>query len=92
MTDHYDHFAERAKAYGLGIQCESGGPHGAPVDALETFRSSAMPQTEFWAQSNQHRSSDEDRFFIKEAASAANIYGKPFAADEGCLLYTSRCV
>jgi hypothetical protein len=83
LTDHFDHFSERAKAYGLGIQCESGGPHGAPVDALETFRSSAMPQTEFWAQSNQHRSSDEDRFFIKEAASAADIYGKPFAADEG---------
>ena len=83
LTDHYDHFAERAKAYGLGIQCESGGPHGAPVDALETFRSSAMPQTEFWAQSTEHRSRDEDRFFVKEAASAADIYGKPFAADEG---------
>jgi hypothetical protein len=83
LTDHYDHFAERAKAYGLGIQCESGGPHGAPIDALETFRSSAMPQTEFWAQSAEHRSRDEDRFFIKEAASAADIYGKPFAADEG---------
>jgi len=83
LTDHYDHFSERAREYGLGIQCESGGPHGAPVDALETFRSSAMPQTEFWAQSTEHRSSDEDRFFIKEAASAADIYGKPFAADEG---------
>ena len=39
LTDHYDHFAERAKAYGLGTQCESGGPHGAPMDGLETFRS-----------------------------------------------------
>jgi hypothetical protein len=83
ITDHYDHFAERAKAYGLGIQCEPGGPHGAPVDGLETFRSSAMPQSEFWAQSNEHRSSDEDRFFVKEAASAADIYGKPLVADEG---------
>jgi hypothetical protein len=83
LTDHFDHFAERAKAYGLGIQCESGGPHGAPVDALETFRSSAVPQTEFWAQSSEHRSRDEDRFFTKEVASAADIYGKKFAADEG---------
>lgn len=83
ITDHYDHFAERAREYGLGLQCESGGPHGAPVDGLETFRSSAMPQTEFWAESAEHRSGDEDRFFIKEAASAADIYGKPFAADEG---------
>jgi hypothetical protein len=83
LTDHYDHFAERAKKFGLGTQCESGGPHGAPVDALETFRSGAIPQTEFWAQSAEHRSSDEDRFFTKEVASAADIYGKKIAADEG---------
>ena len=83
ITDHYDHFAERAKAFGLGIQCESGGPHGAPIDGLETFRSSAVPQTEYWAQSVEHRSTDEDRYFTKEAASAANIYGKKFVAQEG---------
>lgn len=83
LTDHYDHFTERAKEYGLGTQCESGGPHGAPVDALETFRSGAIPQTEFWAPSAEHRSSDEQRFFTKEVASAANIYGKKIAADEG---------
>jgi alpha-L-rhamnosidase len=83
LTDHYDHFAERAKAYGLGIQCESGGPHGAPIDALETFRSSAMPQSEYWAPSAEHRTNDQDRFFTKEAASAADIYGKRFVAEEG---------
>jgi alpha-L-rhamnosidase len=83
VTDHYDHFAERAKMYGLGIQCESGGPHGAPLDALETFRSSAVPQTEYWAKSNEHRTRDEDRYFTKEAASAADIYGKRFVAQEG---------
>ena len=83
VTDHYDHMAERAREYGLGIQCESGGPHGAPIDALETFRSSAMPQTEYWAKSNEHRSTDQDRFFTKEAASAADIYGKAFVAQEG---------
>jgi hypothetical protein len=83
LTDHYDHFAERAKAYGLGVQAESGGPHGAPIDALETFRSSAIPQTEYWAQSDEHRSLDGDRFFTKEVASAADIYGKPLAAEEG---------
>jgi hypothetical protein len=83
VTDHYDHFAERAREYGLGIQCESGGPHGAPLDALETFRSAAVPQTEFWAQSKEHRTGDENRFFTKEAASAADIYGKKFAANEG---------
>jgi hypothetical protein len=83
VTDHYDHFAERAHQYGLGIQAESGGPHGAPMDALETFRSSAVPQTEYWAESNEHRSTDGDRFFTKEAASAADIYGKKLVAQEG---------
>jgi hypothetical protein len=83
LTDHFDHFAERAREYGLGVQAESGGPHGAPIDALETFRSSAMPQTEYWAPSREHRIADEDRFFTKEAASAADIYGKPYAAEEG---------
>jgi hypothetical protein len=83
ITDHYDHFAERAAEYGLLMQCESGGPHGAPVDALETFRAAGIPQTEYWAQSKEHRSRDEERFFTKEVASAADIYGKKFAADEG---------
>ncbi len=83
VTDHYDHMAERARQYGLGIQCESGGPHSAPLDALETFRSSSVPQTEYWAQSDEHRSTDQDRFFTKEAASAADIYGKTFVAQEG---------
>jgi len=53
------------------------------MDALQTFRSLTVPQSEFWAQSSEHRSSDEDRFFIKEAASAADIYGKQLVAEEG---------
>ena len=83
LTDHYDHFAERAKAYGLGLQCESGGPHGAPIDALETFRSLAIPQSEYWAPSVEHRSRDDERYFTKEASSAADIYGKKLVAEEG---------
>ena len=81
--NYYDHFAAHAHAVGLGTHPESGGPHGAPIDALETFRSSSFPQTEFWAASNYHRVSDSERFFVKEASSAAHIYGKPFVAAEG---------
>jgi hypothetical protein len=81
-ANHYDLFAARAKRHGLGIQAESGGPHGAPIDALETFRRSAVPQTEFWSQ-NPHRRVDKERYFTKEAASAANIYGQRFVAQEG---------
>jgi len=83
VNGHYDRMALRARAYGLGIQCESGGPHGAPLDGLETFRSSAIPQTEYWAISKEHRSGDTDRYFVKESASAAHIYGRPFSAAEG---------
>jgi hypothetical protein len=83
VNGHYDHLALLSNKFGLGIQCESGGPHGAPFDALETFRSSAIPQTEYWAMSPEHRSGDADRFFVKEAASAAHIYGRPLAAAEG---------
>jgi len=83
VNTHYDQMALRARSHGLGIQCESGGPHGAPIDALETFRSSAVPQTEYWAMSKEHRTSDEARYFVKEGSSAAHIYGRPFAAAEG---------
>jgi hypothetical protein len=81
--NYYDRFAAYARQRGLGTHPEAGGPHGAPIDALRNFRDSAYPQTEFWAVSGTHRVSDEERFFVKEAASAAHIYGKPFAAAEG---------
>ncbi|HEY1647289.1 MAG TPA: glycosyl hydrolase [Terracidiphilus sp.] len=80
---HFDTMAERAAHFGLGVQCESGGPHGEPIDALETFRNSAVPQTEFWGMSKVHRSNPPDRYFVKEASSAAHIYGKPIVAAEG---------
>jgi hypothetical protein len=81
--NYYAHFAERARQQGLGTHPEAGGPHGAPIDALENFRSTAFPQTEFWVVSGTHRATDEQRFFVKEASSAAHIYGKPFASAEG---------
>jgi hypothetical protein len=82
-VNYYDRFANCAKKHGLETHPESGGPHGAPIDALETFRSSAFPQTEFWAMSGFHRITEEDRLFVKEASSAAHIYGKGIVAAEG---------
>jgi hypothetical protein len=83
ISQHYAVFAELAARHGLGIHPESGGPHGAPIDALETLGASAFPQTEFWARSANHRIRDEDRFFVKEASSAAHIYGRTIVAAEG---------
>lgn len=81
--NYYDRFAAHANAAGLGTHPESGGPHGAPIDALETFRSASFPQSEFWADSGWHRVEENERFFVKEAASAAHIYGKNLVAAEG---------
>jgi len=81
--NYYDRFEDHARKWGLGTHPEAGGPHGAPIDALENFRSPAFPQTEFWVPSGSHRVRDDERFFVKEASSAAHIYGKPFAAGEG---------
>ena len=53
------------------------------ISLKPTMRASAaIPQTEFWPQ-NPHRNDDRDRFFTKEAASAADIYGQRFVAQEG---------
>ena len=83
ISGHYAVFAEMAARAGLGIHPESGGPHGAPIDALETLGVSTFPQTEFWARSATHRTRDDERFFVKEAASAAHTYGKTLVAAEG---------
>jgi len=79
----YDRFAEHAAQVGLGTHPESGGPHGAPIDALENFRNASFPQSEYWADSGWHRVTDDERFFVKEASSAAHIYGKTLVAAEG---------
>jgi carboxylesterase type B len=82
LSDHYEIFGELAAKNGLGFHPESGGPHGAPIDALQLLGADTFPQTEFWAPS-QHRATDLDRFFVKEASSAAHIYGKTLVAGEG---------
>jgi hypothetical protein len=82
LSDHYEIFGQLAAKNGVGFHPESGGPHGAPVDALRMLGAGTFPQTEFWAPS-AHRSTDMDRFFVKEASSAAHIYGKTLVAGEG---------
>ncbi len=80
--NHYAVFAEHARAVGLGIHCEAGGPHGAPIDALQLLGIDSIPMTEFWAV-NPARSQWVNRFFTKEASSAAHVCGKKLVAAEG---------
>ncbi len=80
--NHYALMAANARKLGMGIQPESGGPHCACLDALQNFGLNEMPMSEFWVPS-PHRPTDERRFFVKQAAAAAHIYGKTIACAEG---------
>ncbi|WP_428307747.1 glycosyl hydrolase [Lacipirellula sp.] len=73
--NNYGAFAEHAHANGLGIHPESGGPHAAPIDALLCLSKSDVMMGEFWGQS-PHRPTDDSRFFTKQPASAAHLYGR----------------
>ena len=80
---YYGFFAKYARSHGLDIHCEAGGPHGHPVDALKCFGRNAFMQSEFWPRCNTHRVTEAQRYFVKQAASAAHIYGKTWVAAEG---------
>ena len=79
--NHYRVFAQRAKQYSIGIQPESAGPHAGPFDGLKNYGHSEIMMSEFWSPS-PHRSKDIDRFFVKQAASAAKIYNKQLVGAE----------
>lgn len=79
--NHYRIFSERASRHGMGIQPESAGPHTAPIDGLKNYGYSELMMSEFWSPS-PHRSKDEERFFVKQASSAAQIYNKRLVGAE----------
>ncbi len=80
-TRHFGRFAERARAHGIGIQPESAGPHGAPFDGIRNYGLSDIVMSEFWAMS-PHRPTPIKRFFLKQASSAAHVYGKSIVGAE----------
>ncbi len=78
---HYGTFAKRAKEYGIGIQPESAGPHAGPFEGLKNYGYSEVMMSEFWSPS-PHRSNPAERFFVKQAASAAKIFNKRIVGAE----------
>jgi hypothetical protein len=74
--NYYGTLEEYAKKRGLGVVAEATG-HGLPgiSDQLLSKSRIEIPQGEFWAGKG-------DTDDLKEAASAAHIYGKPLAASE----------
>ena len=83
IDHHYRLFRDNAHRHGLQIHPESGGPHGVPIDAQRCLGWDDAPMSEFWAWSWRHRIGDENRFFVKQPASAAHTYGHPLVLAEG---------
>ncbi|MDR1925815.1 MAG: discoidin domain-containing protein [Planctomycetaceae bacterium] len=81
--NHYGRMKSRARAFGIGIHPESGGPHGAPIDSLQLLGMNDIPMSEFWSMSPRHRVGERNRFFTKQPASAAHTHGKRLVAAEG---------
>lgn len=79
--NHYEVFQEHAHQHHMGIQPESAGPHAGPMDGIKDYGFSDLVMSEFWAPS-LHRPKPQDRFFVKQAASAAHIYGKKIVGAE----------
>lgn len=80
-NNHYAYFAQHAHKYNMGIQPESAGPHAGPLDGIKNYGFSDIVMSEFWSPS-PHRPNPEDRFFLKQASSAAHIYGKKIVGAE----------
>jgi hypothetical protein len=79
--NHYAEFARYAHKYNMGIQPESAGPHAGPLDGIKNYGFSDIVMSEFWSPS-PHRPTPETRFFLKQASSAAHIYGKKIVGAE----------
>lgn len=79
--NHYARFQEYAHKYNMGIQPESAGPHAGPMDGIKNYGFNDIVMSEFWSPS-PHRPMPENRFFLKQASSAAHIYGKKIVGAE----------
>lgn len=83
IDNHYALFKEGARRHNLLIHPESGGPHAVPIDAQQCLGFNDAPMSEFWAWSWRHRVGDPNRFFVKQPASAAHVYGRKLVLAEG---------
>ena len=83
IQNHYRLFREGAHRHGMEIHPESGGPHSVPIDAQRCLGFNDAPMSEFWATSWRHRVGDDNRFFVKQPASAAHTYGRKLVLAEG---------
>ena len=87
--NYYGRLSELSRKHGMGIHPESGGPFFTHwIDALQCLGKSDIPMGEFWAR----KSEPSGRFWyrdqfkrcdtVKQAATAAHIYGKKYVQAE----------
>jgi len=81
IFSHYTTGSEVCAEYGLELSGEAGGPgppiwNTCPVDALKALGNVSIPRGEFWLKNRNNI------FLVKEIASAAHIYGKPYVDAE----------
>ncbi len=88
---HYRRMRELAARHGLGTHPESGGPFWPCIDALDLVGTNDIPMGEFWKRVPERPDgkviwADPDNYRIcdtvRQAASAAHIYGKPVCQAE----------
>jgi len=87
--NYYGRLSELSRKHGMGIHPESGGPFFSHwIDALQCLGKSDIPMGEFWARRTEPsgRCWYRDQFkrcdTVKQAASAAHIYGKKYVQAE----------
>ncbi|HEC44711.1 MAG TPA: hypothetical protein ENI20_17990 [Bacteroides sp.] len=81
IFSHYTTGTEICAEYGMTRTAEAGGPgppiwETCPVDALKALGNVGVPRGEFWM------GNPRNLYLIKEIASAAHIYGKPYVDAE----------
>jgi len=85
-ANYYGRLRELSQQHGMGIHPESGGPCTpvkACIDALQILGISDIPMGEFWARQSEPAGPIAwADWTIKQAASAAHIYGKPLVQAE----------
>ena len=82
--NHYARFAELARARGVGIHPEAGGPcwpKVVPMDALKNLGHCDIPMGEFWQSHHWHEGTNQNTNG-KQTATAAHIYGKRWVMAE----------
>ena len=74
--NHYAYQKEVANREGLVSIAEAAGPHQRHGDVRQMQGRCDVAMGEFWMPC-EHRSADTQRFMVRDAATAAHVYGLP---------------